>query len=81
MGNDPPKSNSIFICDCKMQGFRPCTPLKDFLKKVLKNPKNLKNIIYPMLLNLFGVQNLFWGTACSARFLVGVRGQSPLKNS
>jgi hypothetical protein len=24
------------------QGFHPCTPLKDFLKKVLKNPKNFQ---------------------------------------
>jgi hypothetical protein len=29
-----------------MQGFHPCTPLKGLLQKSLKNPQNLKNIIY-----------------------------------
>jgi hypothetical protein len=36
-----------------MQGFHPCTPLKDFLQKVLKNPKNSKNIVYQMLFKVF----------------------------
>jgi hypothetical protein len=70
-----------------MQGFHACTPLKGLLKKSLKNLQNLQKLksiihmIYQCFLELFGVPNLFCGTACSARFMVGVRGQSPLKSA
>ncbi len=29
-----------------MQGYRPCTPLKPFLKEGFKNPKNFNKIIF-----------------------------------
>ena len=55
------------------QGFHPCTPPKNFLKKVLWNLKNFQKLLINIVFESFRKsRNPF-----SKGFLVGCRGETP----